>query len=161
MFVRLVRKMSDVQSIVVSHTHWDREWYMPFQEYRIWLVEFMDDLLRVFDQKPGYKCFTLDGQTSVINDYLEVRPEKTERLKKLVAEGKIFVGPWYTQPDEWLVSSESLIRNLMLGHRVGQQFGNVSKVGYVPDNFGHPSQLPQIFRGFEIDNFVFMRGMGN
>jgi len=159
--VRLVRKLSDKQIIVVSHTHWDREWYMPFQEYRVWLVEFMDDLLRVFDQKPGYKCFTLDGQTSVIDDYLEVRPEKTESLKKLVAEGKIFVGPWYTQPDEWLVSSESLVRNLMLGHMVGQQFGNVSKVGYVPDNFGHPSQLPQIFRGFDIDNFVFMRGMGD
>jgi len=153
--------MPDRKIVVVPHTHWDREWYMPFQEYRMWLVEFMDNLLRVFDRKPGYKCFTLDGQTSVIDDYLEVRPEKTEALRKLISEGNVLVGPWYTQPDEWLVSPESLVRNLLLGHRVAGRFGGVSKVGYVPDNFGHPSQLPQVFRGFGIDNFVFMRGMGD
>ena len=81
--------MPDRKIVVVPHTHWDREWYMPFQEYRMWLVEFMDDLLRVFSQKPGYKCFTLDGQTSVIDDYLEVRPEKAEAIKKLVSEGRL------------------------------------------------------------------------
>jgi len=154
-------EMSDIEAIVVSHTHWDREWYMPFQEYRIWLVELMDNLLKVFDEKPGFKCFTLDGQTSVLEDYLEVRPEKLEKIRKLVAEGRILIGPWYTQPDEWLVSPESLIRNLLVGHRVGLQFGGVLKVGYVPDNFGHPSQLPQILQGFGIDSFVFQRGMGS
>jgi mannosylglycerate hydrolase len=134
---------------------------MPFQEYRMWLVELMDNLLKVFDEKPNFKSFTLDGQTSIIEDYLEVRPEKKEILGKLIAEKKILVGPWYTQPDEWLASPESLVRNLLIGHRVGLRFGNVLKVGYVPDNFGHPSQLPQILRGFNIDNFVFMRGMGD
>ena len=153
--------MSDMEVIVVSHTHWDREWYMPFQEYRIWLVELMDNLLNVFEEKPNFKCFTLDGQTSILEDYLEVRPEKLEEIRRLVTEGRIIIGPWYTQPDEWLVSPESLIRNLLVGHRVGLKFGKVMKVGHVPDNFGHPSQLPQILRGFGIDSFVFQRGMGD
>ena len=105
--------------IVVSHTHWDREWYMPFQEYRMWLIHAMDNLLKVFNQKPRFRCFTLDGQTSIIEDYLEVRSENSSNLKKLIAQGKIIIGPWYTQPDEWLVSPESLVRNLLIGHRVG------------------------------------------
>lgn len=147
--------------IVVSHTHWDREWYMPFQEYRIWLVEFIDNLIEVLNNKPDFKCFTLDGQTSIIEDYLEVRPENFATLKEFIAKGKIVIGPWYTQPDEWLVSPEALVRNLLIGHRVASRFGNVAKIGYVPDNFGHPIQLPQILNGFDIDNFIFMRGMGD
>lgn len=153
--------MKAKEAIVVSHTHWDREWYMPFQEYRIWLLNLVDDLLKVFDEKPGFKCFTFDGQTSALEDYLEIRPENLEKFKKLVTEKKILIGPWYTQPDEWLVSPEALIRNLLIGHRIGQKFGHILKVGYVPDNFGHPCQLPQIFRGFGIDSFIFQRGMGD
>ena len=149
------------KAIVVSHTHWDREWYMPFQEYRFWLVELIDNLINVFDRKPNFKCFTLDGQTSIVEDYLEVRPEKLERIRRLVSEGRIHIGPWYTQPSDFLVSSESLVRNLLIGHRVGARFGNVLKVGYLPDSTGHPSQLPQILEEFGIDSFVFSRGMGD
>ena len=30
---------------VISHTHWDREWYEVFQEYRMRLVRMIDRLL--------------------------------------------------------------------------------------------------------------------
>ena len=146
---------------LISHTHWDREWYLTFQEFRIKLVDLIDHLLDIMDKDPEYKYFTLDGQTVVLEDYLEIRPENRVRLKKYIKEGRVFIGPWYILPDEFLVSGESIIRNLLLGHRIGAQFGKVMKVGYIPDTFGHISQLPQILSGFGIDNVILWRGIAS
>ena len=145
---------------IVSHAHWDREWYQPFQEYRRRLVGTIDDALAILESDPDYRYFWLDGQTCILEDYLEIRPENEERLRKLIVEGRLGVGPWYVQPDEALVSGESLIRNLLRGHRQAASYGHpVPKVGYVPDIFGHISQLPQILRGFGIDNALLWRGL--
>ncbi|WP_273845026.1 alpha-mannosidase [Rubrobacter calidifluminis] len=146
--------------VVIPHSHWDREWYATFEEFRFYLVEFMDELLELLDEDEGFRTFLLDGQVSLLDDYLEVRPEKREELRKLVREGRLEIGPWYVQPDEFLVSGEALVRNLLLGDRRGREFGPVMKQGYVPDTFGHVQQLPQILRGFGIETFYFMRGLG-
>ena len=146
-------------ALVVSHTHWDREWYLPFQRFRMKLVEMVDTLLDILDTEPSYKYFTLDGQTVVLEDYLEIRPENRERLAKHIRNGRILIGPWYVLPDEFLVSGESLVRNLLLGHLVAKEYGGVMPVGYLPDTFGHPSQIPQIFQGFGLDNAVIYRGV--
>ncbi|MFQ6134470.1 MAG: hypothetical protein ACE5KU_01480 [Nitrososphaerales archaeon] len=103
---------------LVSHTHWDREWYRTFQETRVRLIRLIDKLLRILDSDPDYRYFVLDGQAIILDDYLEVRPEKEELLKKYIGEGRILVGPWYISPDEFLVSGEALIRNLILGHKI-------------------------------------------
>src|SRR5579883_2121533 len=146
--------------IIVPHTHWDREWYQTFQQFRFRLVQTIDSLLDILDNDPGFTHFLLDGQTVVLEDYLEVQPEQEERLKKYTRSGRIQVGPWYIQPDEFLVSGESLVRNLQRGLRQAGEFGEPMRVGYVPDCFGHIAQLPQILRGVGIDNAVFWRGVG-
>ena len=102
----------------------------------------------------------LDGQMSVLEDYLEARPTRAGELQALCRSGRIQVGPWFVLADEFLVSPESLIRNLKLGRKMGEAFGGVMNIGYVPDGFGHIAQLPQILRGFGIDNAFFWRGMG-
>ena len=145
---------------LVSHTHWDRAWYCTFQEYRIRLVRLVDRLLNTLAENPDFTVFMLDGQMSVLEDYLEVRPQRATELQALCQSGRIKVGPWYVLADEFLVSPEALIRNLMVGARMGEAYGGVMKVGYVPDGFGHIAQLPQILRGFGIDNAFFWRGMG-
>ncbi len=145
---------------VVPHTHWDRAWYVTFQEYRIRLVRLIDRLIDLLDRDPDYSFYMLDGQTSLLEDYLEVRPERAAVLQALARSGRISVGPWYVLPDEFLVSPEALIRNLMLGHRMGADYGGVMKAGYVPDGFGHIAQIPQIFNGFGIDSAFFWRGVG-
>ncbi len=145
---------------LVSHTHWDREWYRPFEETRVRLVKLIDKLLTVLDETPDYRYFVLDGQAVILEDYLEIRPEKKEVLRHYIKRGRIFVGPWYVLPDEFLESGEALIRNLMRGHKVAFGFGRVMKVGYAPDPFGHISQLPQILRGFGITSLIFSRGLG-
>jgi mannosylglycerate hydrolase len=144
---------------VIPHTHWDREWYATFQQYRIRLVHVMDALLDLFERDPSYTHFNFDAQTIILQDYLEIRPEKRLLLQKLVKERRLGVGPWYVLPDEFLVSGESLVRNLLLGHRIAEEFGHVQKVGYIPDTFGHISQLPQILRGFGIPYAMHFRGL--
>lgn len=147
--------------IVASHAHWDREWYSSFQEFRLRLVELVDELLETLtDEKSGYRYFNLDGQTVVVEDYLEIRPENAERIKKLVSDRKLLIGPWYILPDEFLVSGESYIHNLLMGKEICERFGHFPRVGYLPDCFGHIAQIPQILKGFDIDNICFWRGLG-
>ncbi len=147
--------------IIVPETHWDREWYIPFQEYRARLVLMMDKLLSILNKDPNYANFTFDGQTIPIEDYLEVKPEKKELIKRFVQEHRLSIGPFYVLPDEFLISGESLIRNLIIGHKIAREFGRVMKTGYIPDPFGHIAQLPQILSGFEIPSVIFWRGFGD
>ena len=144
---------------VISHSHWDREWRYSFAEYRLKLVDMMDRLLELLRAHPEYKHYHLDGQTILLEDYLEARPEKERLLKRYIREGRILIGPWYTLPDEFLVAGESLVRNLLRGHRTTGRFGPVMKVGYTPTSCGQISQLPQLYAGFDIDSIFFYRGL--
>ncbi|MFV1980144.1 MAG: alpha-mannosidase, partial [Rhodothermia bacterium] len=144
----------------MPHSHWDREWYLTFDEFRGMLVNMIDDLIEILERDPKYKSFLLDGQTSVLEDYLEVRPERREKLMQMIAAKRMFVGPWYVLPDSFLVSGEALIRNLLRGTQTASRAGADRYVGYIPDSFGHTGQLPQIFRGFGIDTAIFWRGFG-
>ncbi len=143
----------------IPNTHWDREWLYDFQETRMFLVEFMDKLLDIFDKYPDYKTYLLDAQTVPIEDYLEIRPERTDELISRVKENRLFIGPWYTLPEEHLVNGESLVRNLLVGHRLAEKYGGVMKVGYSPFSYGQASQMPQIYLGFGIDTILFYHGI--
>ena len=144
---------------VVSNSHWDREWGYPFEETRLMLLQFMDELLDLLDKDPEFHSFTMDSQTLCVEDYLEFRPEKRETVEKHVKSGRLIVGPWYSLPEEYLVSAESLVRNMVVGHRVAGALGKVSKVGYTPFGYGQTSQMPQIYNGFDIDTIIFYRGI--
>ena len=141
-------------------THWDREWYQTFQDYRRRLVRLMD---RVLDDVASRKLkgpFVTDGQAIVLEDYLEIRPERRRQIERFAKSGKLKIGPWYVMPDEWLVSGESLVRNIRLGRAVAKAFGAPpSNAGFACDTFGHIGQLPQIFRGFGIRGTFIWRGL--
>lgn len=144
---------------ILSHTHWDREWYQEFQGFRQRLVFQIDALLDLMEKRPQYKYFHMDGQTSCIADYLEIRPENRSRLAKLIESGKILIGPWFVMPDELLLSGESLTRNLLLGRKICREYNtDPMPIGYVTDIFGHCSQLPQILQEFDIDAAILQRG---
>jgi alpha-mannosidase len=151
-------KVKNHHFYVCSHTHWDREWYGTFEDFRMRLVELTDELLDYLEDEPEYRCFNFDGQTIVIRDYLDIRPGRLEDVRKMVSVGRLMLGPWYVLPDEFLVSGESFVHNLRLGHRIAGELGRVAKVGYLPDCFGQISQIPQILLGFGIDTYIFWRG---
>lgn len=149
-----------MRCVVVSHTHWDREWYRTFEGFRSRLLDAVDRLLELLDEDPGFR-FLLDGQTSMLEDYLELRPERRLALERACREKRVEIGPWYVQPDSLLPDGEAHVRNLLEGRRVGTELGGVSTVAYTPDSFGHPAQLPQILAGFALEPFVYWRGNGD
>lgn len=157
------QKKSSARKRVVHYvlsTHWDREWYQPLQDYRYRLVQLIDRVLAGFSDGSLTGPFQTDGQAIVLEDYLEIRPEKRPQIERLAREGKLKIGPWYDMPDEFLVSGEALIRNLRLGREQARRYGGVpSNAGFVCDIFGHNSQMPQIFAGFDIPVAFIWRGV--
>lgn len=145
---------------IVSHSHWDREWYFPFDRFRAMLVDMIEDLFELMEKDPEFKSYTLDGQMAAVMDFLETRPDRVETIRRLVEEKRLFIGPWYILNDEFLSSGESHIRNLSLGFRLGKRLGGVMRIGYIPDQFGHIAQMPQILQGFGIDAALIYRGFG-
>ena len=145
---------------LVPHTHWDREWYEPFQTFRMRLVELIDQLLERMDGDDRLR-FTLDGQAATVDDYLEVRPEAEPLIRRLIAEGRLAIGPWQILLDEFLVSGETIIRNLEAGWARAEALGGAMPVGYLPDMFGHIAQMPQILQRAGIRHAVVWRGVPN
>jgi mannosylglycerate hydrolase len=143
---------------LVPHTHWDREWYEPFQVFRMRLVELVDELLDSMEADERL-AFTLDGQVATVDDYLEVRPEGRARIERLIADGRLAIGPWQILMDEFLVSGETIVRNLEMGWHSAEALGTAMPVGYLPDMFGHIAQMPQILRRAGIGHAVVWRGV--
>lgn len=146
--------------IVIGHSHWDREWYLPFEGFRTRLVAMLDGLIEMLERDPEFRSFLLDGQAIMLEDYLQVRPEMEERVRRLVEAGRIKVGPWYTATDTLLPDPEAIVRNLELGRWMTRRLGGEPlKVGYMPDLFGFSAQIPQILNQFGIENSVAWRGL--
>ena len=144
---------------VVSHTHWDREWYHPYERFRQRLVELVDELIDA--PPPAGESFLLDGQAIVLEDYLSVRPERAAALRHLLRDGRLEAGPWFVLADELTPSGEGLVRNLLAGRRVLQRFEAAAPpVLYCPDSFGHPAALPSLAHGFGLPLIVLWRGYG-
>lgn len=144
---------------VVTHTHWDREWYHPYERFRQRLVELVDELIDA--PPPPGESFLLDGQTIVLEDYLSVRPERADTLRHLLVEGRLEAGPWFVLADELIPSGEALVRNLLAGRRALHRFeATAPPVLYCPDSFGHPAALPSLAHGFGLSLIVLWRGYG-
>lgn len=144
---------------VIPHTHWDREWYLPFQTFRLRLVALLDELLPALEADPAFAHFTLDGQLAVVDDHVAVRPEHEAVVRRLVTSGRVSVGPWYTLPDEFLVSGETLVRDLQVGMARAAELGGAMAVGYLPDMFGHVAQMPQLLAQCGFAHAVVWRGV--
>lgn len=139
---------------IVTHTHWDREWRYPLWENRMYLVQMMDELLSILDTDKEYSSFLLDGQSVIIEDYLEVRPVNKGKIEKYISEGRMKIGPWYTLPDLYPIAGESLIRNLLKGIRYSKSLGGCLTVAYESFGWGQTAQFPQIYKGFGLDTVI-------
>jgi len=149
------------KAYIVSHTHWDREWYLTFHEFRVNLNAVIKKVLDVLENDPAFEHFLLDGQSVLLEDYFEIYPEDEDRIRNLTKAGKLSLGPWYMLPDEFIISAESHARNLLIGNKVSNKYGGAQKAGYMPDSFGHIAQMPQILRLGGLGSFVYTRGMGD
>ncbi len=145
---------------VIPHTHWDFEWYFSTHESLIQLIYHLDEVMSGLESGVS-DTYLLDGQLSIVEDYLNACPDQKARFKALVEQGKLIIGPWYTQTDQLIISGESIVRNLATGIRMGRQLGPVMEIGYVPDSFGQSIDMPKIYNGFGINKTVFWRGLNS
>lgn len=143
---------------VYSHTHWDYEWYFTANESIIQLIYHMDEVMDALEERL-VDNYLLDGQMILLEEYLRFSPSNFDRVKKLVEEKKLILGPWYTQTDELIIDGESIVRNLFYGIKAAEKFGEYMKVAYLPDSFGQTKDLPKIMNGFDIKRSIFWRGV--
>lgn len=153
-----MKENKKITAHVIPHSHWDREWYMPLEYHRARLVALLDDVLELL-KDDEYASYHLDGQTIAIEDYLEIRPQNREMVEQLVRSGRLKIGPWYVLQDTYLTGSEANVRNMLRGTRIAEQFGNVCKIGYLPDAFGNAGQFPQMLKQAGMKAAVFGRGV--
>ena len=138
--------MENVVVHIISHSHWDREWYLPFESHRMQLVELFDNLFDLFENDPEFKSFHLDGQTIVLDDYLEIRPEIATKSKVTLTKASSRFGPFYILQDDYLISSEANVRNTLIGQQEAAKWGKSTQIGYFPDTFGNMGQAPQLLQ---------------
>ena len=147
---------------IVSNTHWDREFRRSFERTRHRLLTMMDVTLGILESDPEYHSFTLDGHAIMVDDYLEMRPEKRPLVEKLVKGGRLVLGPWFTLAEEFTVSHEPLVRNLLWGRKTVEKYGGkAGTVAYTPASWGQTGQLPQILADFGLDKMMFYRGISH
>ncbi|MGM0169080.1 mannosylglycerate hydrolase [Enterococcus sp. AZ135] len=145
---------------VIHHTHWDFEWYFTTNESFVQLAYHLDEVMQALEEHQ-IDYYLLDGQMSILDDYLTSFPEQKARLTHLVKGGKLAIGPWYTQTDELIIRGESIVRNLNLGMELAESLGGYMNIGYLPDSFGQSKDMPKIYNGFGIQQAVFWRGVPN
>lgn len=145
--------------IAYLHTHWDREWYREFEVFRLRLLRVFDNVLNLLDEK-AIPSFYFDGQVSALLDYLELRPEKEELIRKFIKEKRLFIGPFYTLVDEFLTDKICFEKNLEIGMKIAKDFGCTDFIGYLADTFGHSQNVPKLLSEYGINKCMVWRGVG-
>ncbi len=143
---------------IILHTHWDREWYFTTSDSLVLMDQTFKNVINELELYPEIS-FCLDGQYSIIEEFLNINPQLEAQVSKLVREKRLQIGPWHTQTDTQLVAAESIVRNLYYGMNQSlNRFGQVMKLGYLPDTFGFCHQMPEIYNLAGINKAVFWRG---
>lgn len=146
---------------IIPHTHWDKEWYFTASRSKVYLMRHVQEVMKLLIDNPDYPSYLLDGQTSLIEDYVKYYPQDEAVISELIRSKRLFVGPWYTQTDQLIVSAESIVRNLYYGIKGAEKYGHSMKIAYCPDVFGQGGNMPQIYNHFALDGYVFWRGIAD
>ncbi|GBU10810.1 alpha-mannosidase [Erysipelotrichaceae bacterium] len=153
--------MKQMMVHVIAHSHWDKEWYFTASRSRLYFVKHLQEVMETLEQNPNFPYYLMDAQSSLFEEYLRYMPEDYKRIQKLVTAKKLYVGPWFTQSDQLVISAESIVRNLFYGVEYAKKLGHSMEVAYVPDAFGQGANMPQIYKSFGISNFLFWRGVAD
>lgn len=148
---------SDKSIFLVSHAHQDLYWLWNHQES----VKMMQDNLRqattFLNEFPQYKFS--QSQAAIYQEIEKSDPVVFEEIKKFVQEGRFeLLGGQWSEGDTNLSSGEAIARSLLIGQNYYMsRFNKIAKVGWLPDNFGHAGQLPQLLNLAGIDSYYFNR----
>jgi alpha-mannosidase len=142
---------------VVGHAHMDMNWLWTYSETMQMCNDNLRQVVAFMNEYPDYTM--LQSQASVYNFVEMADPPLLEQVKKYIKEGRLeLAGGMWTEGDMNLSSGEAITRSFLLGQRYFQsRFGKMTDIGWLPDNFGHISQMPQILKLAGCDYFYFHR----
>jgi alpha-mannosidase len=142
---------------VVGHAHMDMNWLWTYSETMQMANDNLRQTVAFMDEFPDYTM--LQSQAAVYNFVEMVDPPLLEKVKKYVKEGRLeLAGGMWTEGDMNMSSGEAITRSFLLGQRYFQsRFGKMANIGWLPDNFGHIAQMPQILKLAGCDYFYFHR----
>ena len=143
---------------IVGHAHMDMSWLWDYFET---MKMCNDNLRQTVAFMEEYPDFTMVQSQAAVYDFVkQVDPTLFQKVKKYVNNGRLEpVGGMWTEGDTNLSGGEALCRSFLLGQRYFQNnLGRMAKVGWLPDNFGHVSQLPQILKlRYQEKDYFFVR----
>ncbi len=142
---------------VIGHAHMDMNWLWTYAETMQMCNDNLRQVVAFMQEFPDYTM--LQSQASVYNFVESVDPPLFGQVKKYVKEGRLeLAGGMWTEGDMNLSTGEAIARSFLLGQRYFQsRFGKTASIGWLPDNFGHISQMPQILKLAGCDYFYFHR----
>ena len=145
---------------IIPFLEWPLEGFRTFEQSRFHLTSRLIALLTDGSSQPGLAGLVTGGQAWLVESLLELRPDLTADVHAAVQSGRMIIGPWYVEPDVFLVSGEAIIRNLLAGQKVAARFGHRLNVGVLMESSGATGQLPQVLKGFGLSAAVMKRGVG-
>ena len=142
---------------VVGHAHMDMNWLWTYSETMKMCNDNLRQTVAFMDEFPDFTM--LQSQAAVYNFVEKVDPPLLELVKKYVKAGRLeLAGGMWTEGDMNLSSGEAISRSFLLGQRYFRShFGKTANIGWLPDNFGHVSQMPQMLKQAGCDYFYFHR----
>ncbi len=139
---------------MLGHAHLDMAWLWTLNEtYKVAQRTFNS----VLNLQEKYPDLTFCHTTPALYNWIEEnQPNLFKSIQESVSLNKWEVlGGMWVEPEVNLISGESLIRQLLYGqYYIKEKFGNFTKIAWLPDSFGFPWTLPQIFQQAGIDYFV-------
>jgi alpha-mannosidase len=138
----------------IGHAHLDTAWLWPLRETRRKAARTFANAVDLMSERPDYRFAC---SQAVQYSWIEAdHPELFERVRRAVADGQwVPVGGMWVEADMNLPSGESLVRQLVHGQRFFEQrFGRRCEEVWIPDVFGYPGSLPQIYLGAGCRRFV-------
>ena len=152
--LELPARASAHRAVSVGHAHIDTAWLWPLRETVRKCTRTFASAVRLMDEMPDYRFAC---SQAVQYAWIEERfPDLFARITEKVAAGQwLPVGGMWVEPDMNLPSGESIVRQLVFGQRAFERwFGRRCTEVWIPDVFGYPASLPQIFAQGGCDRFV-------
>lgn len=142
------------RSVAIGHAHIDTAWLWPTRETKRKCARTFASATALMEDYAEYKFAASSAQhyAWIEHDH----PELFDRIVERVDRGQwIPVGGMWVEADMNLPSGESLVRQIVFGQRYFEEkFGARCTEVWIPDVFGYPAGLPQVFVAGGMDRFV-------
>jgi alpha-mannosidase len=142
---------------MIGNAHIDPVWLWKWHEG---YAEVKATFRSALDRMKEFPDFIFTCACAAYYKWIEENdPGMFHEIKERIREGRWrLAGGMWIQPDCNIPSGESFARHILYSQRYFMdKFGEISRVGYNVDSFGHNRMLPQILKKGGMDYYIFFR----